>query len=374
VAVAVVSFRVNSFAESFLRVIRRARYRLTDCVRVPSEPRGLSDGDRVLLQKSRGRADPSERNLGSDSALVEASMVVEGIQSVAELGSACRLLRSTWDLVLTNAHRAWTLERLRDMTHHEYGVDPNISGVKVSDAIVGLRVQHVTFAYPSRPSAVVFDDFCIPGDILLERRFVCLAGPSGSGKSTLLSLLLQLYEAEGVFGLTKKDGGLVPIPLSSVPRAQLRRELFGYVPQHPSLYAGTVAQNISMQPKVSIVDEPTLAQVRRAAAAAHCADFIEGMPEAYLTKVSPTEGFVSRGAQKLSGGQLQRLMIARALYNRCAFLLLDEPTANLDDEAKRILMDNLRALIRAGEVRGVLAVTHDAFLMKVSDEVIRCFS
>jgi putative ABC transport system ATP-binding protein len=158
----------------------------------------------------------------------------------------------------------------------------------------------------------------------------CVAGPSGAGKSTLLRLLNRLADPErGVVRYQGRDTRELD-PLG------LRREV-GLVPQLPALLEGTVADNVLYGPRLA--GRP--ADVARS-----------------LTLAGLDGSFAGREAARLSVGEQQRVMLARALALEPAVLLLDEPTSALDEEAKRAVEATLRALRERLELSFVF-VTHD---------------
>jgi ATP-binding cassette subfamily B protein len=160
-------------------------------------------------------------------------------------------------------------------------------------------------------------------------------GRSGGGKTTLTRLLLRFVEAEtGEIWI----GGQ---RIDRIPQSELRR-VIAYVPQDPSMFHRTIAENIRVgRPDASEAD------VRRAAALAHAAEFIEALPSGYETLVG------ERGV-KLSGGQRQRVAIARAILKDAPILVLDEATSSLDSESEALIQEALWSLL-AGRTAVVIA-------------------
>jgi ATP-binding cassette subfamily C protein CydD len=173
---------------------------------------------------------------------------------------------------------------------------------------------------------------------------IVVVGPSGAGKSTLLNVLLRF--AEPAAGTTS---------FADVPVAEWRRRI-AWVPQHPYLFAGSVADNIRLADPEAGADA-----VRRAAELAGAAGFIAALPAGYDTPVG------ERGA-RLSAGQRQRIALARAFLRNAPLLLLDEPTAHLDATAAAGVRDTVERLM-AG--RSVVLVTHDAGWTRRADRVVR---
>ena len=163
-----------------------------------------------------------------------------------------------------------------------------------------------------------------------------LVGPSGAGKSTVLSLLQRLHDPDA--GRILLDEQAIATLLQDDVRAAL-----AVVPQEVTLFHRSIAENIRFgRPDASDDD------VREAACAALCADFIEALPNRYDTLVG------ERGS-KLSGGQRQRLGVARALLKNAPIVLLDEATSALDAESEQEVQ---RALDRLMQGRTVIAVAH----------------
>jgi ABC-type multidrug transport system ATPase subunit len=174
-------------------------------------------------------------------------------------------------------------------------------------------------------------------------------GPSGAGKSTLCRLL-----AGGVlpsFGEVRLGG----VALGHLTADQ-RRRLIGYLPQEPTLFPGTVAENIA---RMALV--PDAAAVSDAARLAGVHELILQLPDGYATRL----GF--QGAP-LSGGERQRLALARALLGRPPLVVLDEPNAALDQAGEAALMDTLAALKAQGHL--VVAVAHRAAFLSVADQLL----
>ncbi|MCY3912859.1 MAG: ABC transporter ATP-binding protein [Chloroflexi bacterium] len=176
-------------------------------------------------------------------------------------------------------------------------------------------------------------------------RTTALVGPSGSGKTTIANLLLRFLEPSG--GRIVVDGRDV----ATVTAAELRRHV-GVVFQDPVLFAGTVADNIRFGR-----DEISEARVVEAATIANAHDFIIAMPQGYATQIG------ERGL-RLSGGQAQRIAIARAIAADPRVLILDEATSALDAEAERLVH---AALERAAADRTMLVIAHRLATVRGAD-------
>jgi thiol reductant ABC exporter CydD subunit len=207
-----------------------------------------------------------------------------------------------------------------------------------------VRLEQVSFAYPTRPSLVLdrLDLELEPGHTVL------LIGASGAGKSTVAGLLLRLVEP--VSGRLAVDG----VDLATCDTAAWRRQL-GWLPQHPTLFRGSVADNIRL-------GEPTApdARVRRAARLAGADEFVRALPLGYDT-------LVGDGGRDLSTGERRRIALARAFLRKPPLVILDEPTADLDDESAALVADALEQL------RGrctLLVISHRPEVVPVPDRLV----
>ena len=155
--------------------------------------------------------------------------------------------------------------------------------------------------------------------------FVAITGPSGGGKTTLMKILMCLFQpSSGTVQLGDR-------PIDSYRKGKYRRAI-GSVAQGDSLYAGSLAENIAFfDPDID------MKRVREAALQAHVGAEIDAMPMGYETLVGDM-------GSVLSSGQMQRILLARALYPKPTILILDEGTANLDEENEQKILDTLRRL------------------------------
>jgi len=177
---------------------------------------------------------------------------------------------------------------------------------------------------------------------------VALVGPSGAGKSTVAHLLLRFIEP---------DRGTITVngrPLRDLPPAAWR-ELVAWVPQHPYLFHGTVAENIRLARPTATPDE-----VRWAAQQAHGHTFIEALPQGYDTVIG------ERGA-RLSGGEVQRIALARAFLKDAPLLILDEATANLDPAVEALVQEAMERLLQG---RTALLIAHRLSTVYRSDRIL----
>ena len=203
--------------------------------------------------------------------------------------------------------------------------------------------DHVSYAYPG--GGAVLDDFNLRVNAGTR---IGLVGRSGSGKTTVLALLQRMRYVQG--GRILIDGK----ELASLTEEALR-SVMSVVPQDVSLFHRTVLENIRYG-KPEATDE----EVRAAAEAAGCREFIEEMPEGFKTEVG------DRGV-KLSGGQRQRLAIARAFLRNTPILLLDEATSALDSESEQKVQEALDRLMVG---RTVVAVAHRLSTLRDFDRIV----
>jgi ATP-binding cassette subfamily B protein len=205
-----------------------------------------------------------------------------------------------------------------------------------------LALEQVSFSYDGQQP--VLDQLNLrvePGEV------VALVGPSGAGKSTLFSLLLRFNQAQQ--GRVLIDG----LDLRDLRAAELRRAV-ALVPQHTTLFSGTVEEAICF-------GRPAGAeQLRRAARLANADGFIEALPGGYQARVE------ERG-NNFSGGQRQRLAIARAVLGNPSLLLLDEATSALDAEAEAAVQQGLAQAMRN---RTVLVIAHRLSTVQEADRIV----
>lgn len=185
--------------------------------------------------------------------------------------------------------------------------------------------------------------------ILQEGELLLIIGPSGSGKTTLLSLLgCLIYPTEGILEIN----GISINQLSSSKMAEIRLNTIGFVFQQFNLLAAlTAEQNIAFPLKMQ-----NLSTIE-----------IKNKTEGVLRKVNMWE-HRKKMPKQMSGGQQQRIAIARALVTDPKIVLCDEPTASLDKESLYIVMDELKQLAREG--KAVAVVTHDPRLTTYADRCI----
>ncbi len=184
-----------------------------------------------------------------------------------------------------------------------------------------VKFDHVSFSYADRPTLKEVSLEAQPGET------IALVGSSGAGKSTILYLLARFYEYDA--GSVTLDGQ----ELKDISKGSLRQGL-GYVTQEAFLFNGTIRENLRIA-KADATDDELWAALR----AANGEAFVKRQPEGLDTQTG------ERGV-KLSGGEKQRISIARVLLKNPAILLLDEATASVDNETERLIQEALDRLMK----------------------------
>jgi ATP-binding cassette subfamily B protein len=208
-----------------------------------------------------------------------------------------------------------------------------------------VQARNLSFSYPTRPTEPVLADLSFsaaPGEML------AIVGPSGAGKSTLLDLLQRFYDPTA--GQIEIGG----VPLPEMRLTELR-DLVGFVPQDPVLFAGSLKDNLRYG--CPEADEAAMARSLRLA---HAAEFIAELPEGLETRVG-------EGGVGLSGGQRQRLAIARALLVDPKILLLDEATSALDAQSEEHIRESLKDM--QGE-RTIVVIAHRLSTVRQADRIL----
>jgi ATP-binding cassette subfamily B protein len=207
-----------------------------------------------------------------------------------------------------------------------------------------LSLRGIGFRYPGAERDVI-------EDIELELRpgtVTAIVGASGSGKTTLLKLLLRSYRP------TRGEIRLGSVSMDHISPSRWR-ERCGVVMQDGFVFSDTVARNVSL--REDEIDHERLAHALRVA---NIHEFVDSLPLAQHTKIGP-EG------QSLSGGQHQRILIARAVMKEPEFLFFDEATSALDATNERVIMNNLRAFFKG---RTVVIVAHRLSTVRDADQIV----
>ncbi len=208
---------------------------------------------------------------------------------------------------------------------------------------VGIRFENVNFAYRADRPILHDVSFEIPPGHKLA-----VVGASGAGKSTLARLLFRFYDADGG-GIFINDQNIRDVTLSSL------RSHIGVVPQDTVLFNDTIFYNIAYGRPQASRDE-----VIEAARNAHLADFIERLPDGYDTIVG------ERGL-KVSGGEKQRIAIARTILKNPEILIFDEATSSLDSESEKAILRNLNEIAAR---RTTLVIAHRLSTVIDADNIV----
>ncbi|PLB54646.1 ABC a-pheromone efflux pump AtrD [Aspergillus steynii IBT 23096] len=251
----------------------------------------------------------------------------------------------------TMGSRLLHLANLPQGKSHEYNGDIRLTRT------IPVKIHHLNFHYPSRPDALVLKQvsIAIPGCSC-----TAIVGRSGSGKSTIASLLLSLYEAP-VSSDDKPSISFGGVDIRRLHTPTLR-SLVSIVSQQPTLFPGTIEANISygLEEDSSLNN---LRNVRAAAKAAGIDDFVLSLPNDYMT-------IIGDGGVGLSGGQAQRVVIARALIRRPQVLILDEATSSLDPASAALIRQTVQRLVAAQSGLTVIIITHAREMMEIADNVV----
>ncbi len=209
---------------------------------------------------------------------------------------------------------------------------------------VDLSVTRLSFTYPGMEEPALAEvSFELPWG-----KKVALVGPSGAGKSTLLNLMLRFWDApSGCIHLA--GGDLLDLP------EETARAFFGVITQRTYLFDASLRENLRLADP-----DASQAEVEQAARQAQIHEFITRLPEGYAT-------LAGEGGGRFSGGERQRLAIARTLLKNAPILLLDEPTENLDPQAAGGIMTTL---LEIASDRSLLLITHHLSGLEVFDEIL----
>jgi ABC-type multidrug transport system fused ATPase/permease subunit len=279
-----------------------------------------------------------------------AYLILAGVMTVGALTVYLSYLNKFFkpvkDLATTTnaiAQAAVGVERIRAILETDTIIPEKADAIDAPPVQGEIVFEHVAFAYDVANPVLQDVSFTIkPGQL------VGIVGPTGSGKSTVVSLLPRFYDP--VKGTVKIDGHDVrDFKLKSL------REQIGYVLQDTALFRGTIAENIAF-------GRPTASREEIIAAAelANAHEFISKMAQGYDTMVG------ERGST-LSGGQRQRIGIARVMVRNNPILLLDEPTAALDSESEKLVIEALERLMKG---RTVITIAHRLTTIRDADQII----
>src|ERR1700733_2938883 len=279
-----------------------------------------------------------------------AILILAGTMTVGELtvylAYLARFFKPVKDLATTtNAVAQVTVgvERVRTILVADLIIPDDPEGLEPGILNGAIHFDHITFSYD--PASPILTDLNL---IIEPGQFVGIVGPTGSGKSTVVSLIPRFYDVQS--GTVRIDG-------HDVRKYKLKnlRDQIGYVLQDTVLFRGTIFENIAFGRPGATKEE-----VIAAAKLANAHGFISAMPLGYDTPVG------ERGLT-LSGGQRQRIGIARVMVRNSPILLLDEPTAALDSESEKLVIDALEKLMKG---KTVIAIAHRLSTIRDANQII----
>ena len=283
--------------------------------------------------------------LWRSSSLILRGAITAGALTVF-LSYLAQLFKPVKDLAtMTNtiAQTAVGVERVRAILEAD-DVIPEKADARDPGAFKGdIAFDHVDFGYDKEAKVLNNVSFKVSAG-----QMVGVVGPTGSGKSTVVSLIPRFYDPEA--GKITIDG----VDVRDFTLRGLRSQI-GYVLQETVLFRGTVAENIAYGKGGA-----TRAEVEEAAELANAAEFINKMPNGY-------DSMIGDRGDTLSGGQRQRIGIARAIIRNNPILILDEPTAALDTESEKLVMDALHRLMQK---RTVITIAHRLSTIRDADKIL----
>jgi ABC-type multidrug transport system fused ATPase/permease subunit len=236
-----------------------------------------------------------------------------------------------------------SLERVQTILDTVDMITEKEDAVKPGNFKGDIEFENVAFSY--EPDAPVLLDINLS---IKSGQRIGVCGPTGGGKSTLLSLIPRFYDS--VSGTVKIDG----VNVTDYKLTEMRNQI-GFVLQDTVLFFGTVLENIAYGRP-----DATAEEIIEAAKMANAHEFISQMPHGYDTMVG------ERGLT-LSGGQRQRLGIARAIIRNSPILILDEPTAALDTDSEKLVMEALERLMKG---RTVITIAHRLSTIRDADKIL----
>jgi ATP-binding cassette subfamily C protein CydD len=207
----------------------------------------------------------------------------------------------------------------------------------------GVTISNISFTYPDGRTAL--SNLSLD---LYPNETLAIVGASGAGKTTLINLLMGFLQSQSgqiLIGTT---------PLTNISPDAWRKQL-AWLPQKPQLFPGTVADNIRLGNPSA-----TVAQVQAAAEQAYAAEFIVKLPQGYDT-------LIGEAGQGLSGGQVQRIALARAFFKDAPLVILDEATANLDRASETLVQAGVERLAQG---RTLVMIAHRLRTVQTADRIV----
>ena len=218
----------------------------------------------------------------------------------------------------------------------------DIEGREIEPKSHDIQLDHVSFSYDKRK---IIDDVSLS---IPEKTITAIVGPSGGGKSTLCNLIARFWDVDegevSLGGINVKDYSMNSLMNN-----------FAFVFQRVYLFADTIENNIKFGNQ-----EATHEQVVMAAKKACCHEFISQLPDGYNT-------VIGEGGATLSGGEKQRISIARAIMKDAPIIILDEATANVDPENEKELMEAINALTKE---KTIIMIAHRLKTVRNADQIV----
>jgi subfamily B ATP-binding cassette protein MsbA len=279
------------------------------------------------------------------AALILAHSMTVGELTVY-LAYLTKFFKPVKDLATTTnavAQAAVGTERIRSILDTDTMIPEDPGGLEPETLKGEIEFKDIAFGYD--PELPILTDV----NLKIEAgQFVGVVGPTGAGKSTIVSLIPRFYDVQS---------GAVIVDGHDVREYKIKhlRDQIGYVLQDTILFRGTIAENIGFGRPGATREE-----IVEAAKLANADEFISRMPLGYDTLVG------ARGST-LSGGQRQRIGIARVMVRNSPILLLDEPTAALDSESEKLVIDALEKLMKG---RTVIAIAHRLSTIRDADKIV----
>ena len=367
---------VFRFKKAVKKATREVRKQQSEIVSVVQQNLGS-----MQVIQAFGLQDHQEKELGTVSqAVIDAALKARRVKSllspiVSIVGAACTavvLWRGAWltvnevmtvgaltvflayltkffkpvkDLATSTnaiAQVAVAVDRIEEVLDADNLIVERDDPVEIKNVAGKIEFSNVSFGYTEKP---VLSNLNFTID---AGQFIGIVGPTGAGKSTVVSLIPRFYDP--LLGSIKIDG----VDVRDMKLSHLRDQI-GYVLQDTVLFRATVAENIAFGRPGASEDE-----IIAAAKLANAHEFIMQMPGGYRAMVG------ERGST-LSGGQRQRIGIARVMIRNSPILLLDEPTAALDTESERLVVDALERLM---DGKTVIAIAHRLSTIRDADRIM----